>query len=225
MDIKSELFFMQDKPYGDFQAKLIPTLPREKMIGVRTPALRSFAKRLYGSEEAGAFLCALPHFYYEENNLHAFLLERIKSYDECIFLTERFLPYIDNWATCDMFLPPVFRKNTDALSERIESWLTSDKVYTVRYAVGLLMKLYLGDLFLPSQAEAVSNLPADEYYIMMMCAWYFAEALARRWDDAVIYLERGLLDPRVHAKAVSKAIESRKITQEQKKYLRELRKK
>lgn len=219
-DVQKTLFDMKDDGYKNFHAKLIPAINPNLIIGVRTPDLRKFAKDFYRSEESTDFIKELPHKYYEENNLHAFLLEQIKDYDTALAETERFLPYIDNWATCDAFVPKVFKKNTDKLIFNICEWLKSDKLYTVRYAVGLLMKLYLGENFKPEYAELVSKIKSDEYYINMMLAWYFATALAKQYDAVIPYITQRRLDKWVHNKTIQKAVESYRIPPETKAYFK-----
>lgn len=223
MNITEELFSMQDLGYKEFHSMLIPTVPPELIIGVRTPVLRKFAKSISQLPEAAAFTEQLPHKYYEENNLHAFLIELIKDYDEALQKSERFLPYIDNWATCDMFLPKVFKKNTDRLITIIPKWLESEKTYTVRYAIGLLMSLYLDEGFKPEYAEAVSKINSTEYYVNMMKAWYFATALAKQYDTAIPYLTERRLDTWVHNKTIQKAVESSRISPDTKEHLKKLK--
>lgn len=220
-----ELFSMRDSAYRDFHSKLIPNIDKEKIIGIRTPVLRKYASKFAKSDNAESFLKTLPHYYYEENNLHAFLIEKIKDYDTAAAETERFLHYIDNWATCDMFLPPVFKKNKDKLIVKIKAWLKSEETYTVRYAVGLLMKLYLDADFRPEYMESVADIVSGEYYVKMMIAWYFATALAKKYDFAVEFLKQNRLDAWTHNKAIQKAVESERIDVETKKYLRTLKRK
>lgn len=221
--VTKELFLMQDAEYKKFQAKLIPTVNPDVIIGVRTPNLRKYAKELFKTPDAAAFLKELPHKYYEENCLHAFITECIKDYETALFETERFLPYIDNWATCDTFVPKVFKKNTDALLKPIKKWLKSKEIYTVRYAIGLLMGLYLDEKFEPEQLRLVAGVKSEEYYVNMMIAWYFATALAKQYDSAISYIPDKKLDKWVHNKTIQKAIESRRISAETKDYLRTLK--
>ena len=223
MDISKKLFDMQDLNYKNFHQKLIPTVDANSVIGVRTPQLRKFAKEFAKTEDAQSFIKNLPHQYYEENNLHAFVLEQIKDFDTAIAETERFLPYIDNWATCDMFLPPVFKKNKDKLILKIKNWILSDKIYTKRYAVKLLISLYLGEDFKLEYADMVADIKSDEYYVKMVVAWYFATALDKNYDDAIGYITSNCLDEWTHNKAIQKAVESRRISEETKKYLKTLK--
>ena len=222
-DLQMQLFEMQDLGYRDFQSKLMPTVDKEKIIGVRTPQLRKFVKEFVKSEECEAFLQELPHRYYEEDNLHGFLLENEKDFDILVERVEKFLPYVDNWATCDMLRPKAFKKHLPELMEHIKMWLESDHIYTVRYGIGMLLSFYLDEEFDKKYLEMVAKIRSEEYYINMMIAWYFATALAKQWDATIIYLEEQRLDKWTHNKAIQKAIESYRITKEQKEYLRTLR--
>ena len=221
--IRAQLFAMQDKSYQTFQQKLLPTLPPGKVIGVRTPALRRCAKELAGTPEAAAFLAELPHRYYEENNLHGFLLERVRDFDAALAGVETFLPWVDNWATCDGFAPPVFARHTGRLLGPVRRWLDAPHTYTVRYGVGMLMRHYLDEHFCPAYLAWVAGVRSGEYYIDMMAAWYFATALAKQPEAAWPWLAEPRLAPWVRAKAVQKALESRRIPPEQKQALRALR--
>lgn len=221
MIITDKLFSMQDLKYRDFHSKLMPTVPKDRVIGVRVPEIRKFAKEIYGTAEAESFLKSLPHTYYEENNLHAFLIEKIPDYHKCLEAIENFLPYIDNWATCDMLTPKAFKKNlTDS---QVISWIDSTHPYTVRFAIGMLMKFFLDEKFKPEYLKIVSSVKSDEYYVNMMIAWYFATALAKQYDEAVKYIETKALPEWVHNKTIQKAVESLRISKEQKTYLRTLK--
>ena len=222
MSITEELFAIQDKDFAKFQAKLMPTVERGAIIGTRTPALRALAKKYKGTAEAEDFLASLPHRYFDENQLHAFLLSEEKSFEKCVMGVERFLPYVDNWATCDQLSPKVFKKRTDELLPYIKKWTASDKTYTVRFGIGMLMQHYLDEHFDPAHPEAVSKIRSDEYYVNMMRAWYFATALAKQYGAVVKYLEERRLDVWTHNKTIRKSIESCRITPEQKEYLRSL---
>lgn len=221
--ILNRLFELQDLKYRDFHSKLMPTVEKSRIIGVRTPDLRKLAKELKNTEHAKTFLEILPHEYYEENNLHAFLIEEIKDFNKCIEELNRFLPFVDNWATCDMMRPKIFKKNLDKLLLQIKIWLNSSETYTVRFGIECLMIFYLDEHFSPEYPELISKIRSDEYYIRMMVAWYFATALAKRYDDIIPYLEQNRLDSDTHNKAIQKAIESYRITPEQKAYLRTLK--
>lgn len=221
--IRERLFEMQDLKYRDFHAKLMPTVSKELIIGVRTPDLRKFAKEISKTTHAAEFLGILPHKYYEENNLHAFLIESITDYDLCISELNGFLPFVDNWATCDMMRPKIFKKHLTELLDSIKIWLKSDDTYTVRFAIEMLMCFYLDDNFCTEYPEMVSKIHSDEYYIKMMVAWYFATALAKQYDSVIPYLEQNRLDSDTHNKTIRKAIESYRITDEQKKYIRMLK--
>ena len=222
-DIRKELFRMQDTQYRDFQAKLLPNVLPDGMIGVRTPDLRKFAKQLVKQGEADGFLRELPHRYFDENQLHAFILSELKDFDRCIGEVCRFLPYVDNWATCDQLSPKTFKKHRPELLEYVQGWLASHETYTVRFAVGMLMQHFLDEDFDPVYPEAVAKIRSEEYYINMMIAWYFATALAKQYDAVIPYLENRRLDDWTHNKTIQKAVESYRITEEQKAYLKSLR--
>ena len=217
------LFEKQDIKYRDFQAPLFPNIDKEKMIGVRTPELKKLAKELFGSDAANKFIETLPHQYFDENQLHAFLISLIKDYETCLKEVERFLPYIDNWGTCDQLSPKVFAKHKDELIVNIKRWIKSKHVYTVRFAIGMLLSLYLDESFKEEYLELVSNVKSEEYYINMMIAWYFATALAKKWDFAIKYIEDKKLSPWVHNKTIQKAVESYRINDNQKDYLKSLK--
>ena len=225
MNIQAKLFELQDPDYKEFHAKLMPTINPDVIIGVRTPALRKFAKELLKTDPDAVtdFTAKLPHAYYEENNLHAFLLEGIKDYDECIKALNVFLPYVDNWATCDCMAPKVLGKYTDRLLLQIPIWLNSDHTYTVRYAIGLLMRYYLDEQFDTKYLDMVAAVQSEEYYINMMRAWYFATALAKQYEATLPWLEEKRLDIWTHSKTIQKAVESYRITKEQKAYLKTLK--
>jgi len=221
--IVNRLFSLQDTVYKEFQCRLMPTVDPDTVIGVRTPALRKLAKNLAGTDEAAAFLNTLPHTYYEENNLHAFLLEEISDFTACIAQLDRFLPHVNNWATCDCMSPPVLKKDLSSLEEKIDLWLSSNHVYTVRYGMGMLMRYYLDERFTIAYPEKVAAVSLDDYYIRMMQAWYFATALAKQYEAALSYLERERLPVWVHNKTIQKACESYRIPDTHKTYLRTLR--
>ena len=221
--ILKELFNLQDKKYRDFQVKLIPGSSIDKMIGVRTPDLRKYSKELIKENSYKEFLDELPHNYFDENQLHAFILSEIKDYDECINYINRFLPYVDNWATCDQMSPKVFKKNQDKLLLEIKKWLKSKDTYTIRFGIGMLMQHFLDEDFNKDYLKLVSKIKSNEYYVNMMIAWYFATALAKQYKDTIPYLEDKILDKWTHNKTIQKAIESYRITNEQKEYLRSLK--
>lgn len=223
VDIQQELFALQDLSYRDFHAKLMPTVDKARVIGVRTPKLRVFAKEFGKTEEAKEFLKVLPHQYYEENNLHGFLIEQIKDYPTLIRELNRFLPCIDNWATCDLLTVRVVKKHLDTFTEEVERWLASDHTYTIRFGIGMLMRYYLEEHFSLEYPEKVAKIRSEEYYVNMMRAWYFATALAKQYEAIFPFLEEKRLDAWTHNKTIQKAIESYRITQEQKAYLRTLR--
>ena len=222
-EIRERLFQLQDEKYRDFQSKLIPNLEASVMIGVRTPELRKLSREMVRRENIGEFLDALPHRYFDENQLHAFILSEIRDYDRCVEAVCRFLPYVDNWATCDQMSPKVFRRNRQALLPYIREWIDSGKTYTVRFGIGMLMSHFLDEVFDQTYAETVASIRSEEYYVNMMIAWYFATALVGHYEEILPFLEEKRLDPWTHNKAIQKAIESYRITEEQKAYLRTLR--
>ena len=222
-NIKEELFKMQDKKYRDFQVKLFPTLKPDTIIGVRTPELKKYAKKLIKENEYLSFLEELPHKYFDENQLHAFIISEIKDYEESIIYVNKFLPYIDNWATCDQLSPKAFKKNYDRLLKSINKWIKSKKTYTIRFGIGMLMQYYLDDNFKEDYLEKVCNIKSNEYYVNMMRAWYFATALAKQYQKTIPYIEKHKLDTWTHNKTIQKAIESYRINNEQKEYLKSLK--
>ena len=221
--IRKELFERQDIKYRDFQAKLMPTVDPEKMIGVRTPELRKLAKQLIKSGDAAEFISELPHEYFDENQLHAFIISEMKDYEECIAEVNRFLPYVDNWATCDQLSPKVFKKHRAQLLGEIKKRIKSEKTYTIRFGIGMLMQHYLDEDFKAEYPEMVSAVKLDEYYVNMMIAWYFATALAKQYEEVLPFIENKVLDKWTHNKAIQKSVESYRITPEQKEYLKGLR--
>ncbi len=221
--VQAELFEMQDLTYRDFHATLMPTIDKETVIGVRTPMLRAYAKNFGKTADAVTFLEVLPHKYYEENNLHGLLIEQIKDYPACIAAIERFLPYVDNWATCDMIALHTMKKHLDVFIQEVYRWMASDHPYIVRFGIGMLMRYYLDEQFKPEYPEKVAEIKSDEYYVNMMRAWYFATALAKQYDQILPYLEEKKLDTWTHNKTIQKAVESYRIAAEQKCYLRTLR--
>ncbi len=225
MDIKKELFKLQDIEYRDFHSSLMPTVDKEQIIGVRIPHIKSLAKKIRGTAEACEFLQNLPHQYYEENNLHAFLIAQIGDFDKCIEETNRFLPYVDNWATCDSLRPKCFKLNTGSLIWHIYEWIRSDKPYTVRFGIEMLMLYYLDDEFLEEYLYTVSKIRSDEYYVNMMIAWYFATALAKQYELTLPHVESQTLPLWIHNKTIQKAIESNRISGENKEYLKTLKRK
>lgn len=223
MSIRETLFSLREEKFAAFQARLIPNVAPERIIGVRTPALRKLAKTLRGSGEAEEFLKALPHDLFEENNLHAFLLCEMKDFDACVQAVEDFLPYVDNWATCDQMSPGVFRKNKQALLPYIRCWIASERCYTRRFGTGMLMSHFLDEDFREEYLRLVSDKRSEEYYVNMMIAWYFATALAKQYEAALPYLENRRLDPWVHNKTIQKAVESFRVSDEHKACLRALK--
>ena len=222
-DLHKKLYGLQDLKYRDMQIKIIPNLDPDSIIGVRTPELRSIAKEMVKSGDHAEFIGGLPHEYFEENQLHAFILSGMKDFDTCAEELGKFLPYVDNWATCDQMSPKIFKKNKEKLLSHIEEWIRSDKTYTVRFGVGMLMEHFLDVDFDPAYPAMVAGLRSEEYYVNMMIAWYFATALAGQYESILPFLEGRKLDDWTHNKAIQKSIESRRITEEQKIYLRSLK--
>ena len=222
-EIRTHLFELQDEGYRAFQAKLMPTMSVSDVIGVRTPALRKYAKELMKGKEVSEFFGDLPHEFFDENQLHAFLISEMKDFASCIGEVCRFLPYVDNWATCDQMSPKVFKKHKEELLPYIYEWIESDAVYTVRFAVGMLMEHFLDADFDVKYLKAVAAVRSEEYYINMMIAWYFATALAKQYEAALPYIEEKRLAPWTHNKTIQKCAESYRITAEQKAYLKTLK--
>lgn len=221
--IRKKLFELQDLKYKEFQSRLVPNINPDKIIGIRTPALRFLAKIFSDTEEAAVFLSSLPHEYYEENNLHAFLIERINDYDECISEINSLLPFVDNWATCDSMRPKIFKKHLPELEKQAYQWIDSGETYTVRYGIECLMTYFLDSGFRIEHAEKIAATDCGEYYVSMMVAWYFATALAKQYDAVFPFLEQRKLDPETHRRTVQKAVDSFRITDEQKLILKSLR--
>lgn len=223
-EVRARLLAEQDLAYRDFHAKLVPNLPKELIIGVRTPRLRAIAKELAKDEaKRAAFMQRLPHEYYEENTLHGALIAICRDYRQVIDELNIFLPYIDNWATCDLTDPKIFAKHQAELLPEIRRWLNSEHTYTVRFAVNMLMTYYLGEAFATEHLAWLAALQGEDYYLKMGVAWYFATALAKQYDSVLPYIEQRRLDPWTHNKAIQKATESRRITPEQKEDLRKLK--
>ena len=222
-DLQKQLFALQDKTYREFHSKLMPDTDKETVIGIRIPVLRKFAREFARRLEAREFLQQLPHQYYEENNLHMMLIIAEKDYEKCLAEVERFVPYIDNWATCDMPAPKCFAKHKQELLPKVEEWIASEETYTIRYGIDLLMALYLDEDFRPEYLELAASVTSEEYYVKMVIAWYFATALAKQWDSTIPYIEQRRLSDWVHRKTIQKAVESYRITKVQKDYLRTLK--
>ncbi len=223
MTIKDRLMKVKDDKYKDFQAKLVPNVLPENIIGIRTPEMRKIAKEVYESKDRDLFLDSLPHKYYEENLIHFFVISMIKDFNECINRVEEFLPYVDCWPVSDQATPKSFRKNHDKLLPYIKKWIKSKHIYTARFGIRMLMNEYLGDDFKKEYLELVSSVKGEDYYLKMMVAWYFATALAKKCDETIPYFEKHVLSEWTHKKAIQKAIERYRITDEHKKYLSSLR--
>ena len=225
MEIQKELFSLQDKEYMKFSSKLTPNVPEDTIIGVRIPEIRKLAKKLVKNNEYEDFLKELPHKYYDENLLHGAIISESKNFENCIKLLDNFLPFIDNWAVCDTISPKIFKKHKKELIEKVKEWSQSDKTYTCRFGVEMLMTHFLDEDFKKEYLEIVANIHSEEYYVKMVVAWFFATALAKQWDYAVIYLENNRLDVWVHNKTIQKARESLKILEDKKGYLKGLKRK
>ena len=222
-EITTQLFIMQDNEYKEFHGRLMPTVNPDTILGIRVPILRKFCNQLSKSlskEKLLEFMNELPHKYYEENNIHAFLIEKIKDFDECIVALEKFLPFVDNWATCDMMNPKILKKNTQQLFCKIKEWITSPHVYTIRYGIGMLMRYFLDDNFKTEYLDMVAAVKSDEYYVNMMKAWFFATALAKQYEATLPYIKEKRLDNWSHNKAIQKSIESFRVPKEHKEELR-----
>lgn len=225
MTIREKLFELQDPGNAAFQAKLAPGISLETFLGVRMPDIRKIEKQYRNTEEGEEFLSSLPHEYYDENMLHSVFVSNIKDYNTVIDALERFLPYVDNWAACDTLRPVIFRKKTlcPGLLDRIKEWIASEKTYTCRFGISMLMTYYLEKDFLPEYLALPASVHSKEYYVNMALAWFYATALIKQWDSTIPYLENNMLDPWVHNKTIQKACESYRITDEQKTYLRKLK--
>jgi hypothetical protein len=225
MEIQKELFSLQDKEYMKFSSKLTPNVPEDTIIGVRIPEIRKLAKKLVRNNEYEDFLKELPHKYYDENLLHGAIISENKDFENCIELLDSFLPFVDNWAVCDTISPKIFKKHKKELIEKIKEWSQSDKTYTCRFGIEMLMTHFLDEDFKKEYLEMVANIHSEEYYVKMAVAWFFATALAKQWDYAVIYLENNRLDVWVHNKTIQKARESLRILEDKKGYLKGLKRK
>ena len=223
MDIINKLYAMQDKKYLDFQSKLIPNIDKDSIIGVRSPDLKKIAKDMYKSDTYKLFLDELPHKYFEENQLHSFIISEIKDYNDCVILINKFLPYVDNWATCDQLNPKCLKKDLDNLIIEIKKWIKSSDTYTIRFGIITLMRYFLDDKFNKSHLELVSNIKSSEYYVNMMISWFFATALAKQYDSTIYIIENKILDDWIHNKTIQKCIESNRISLNKKEYLKSMK--
>jgi len=223
MSIYERLLSYQDKEYREFQIKLVPNIDKDTIIGVRTPQMKNIVKEIFSTKEASTFLQVLPHKYYEENLIHFFLISKIKDFDECVKEVEKFLPYINCWPVCDQATPLVFKKNHDKLLPFIKKWIKSNHVYTARFGIRMLMNEFLNDDFKEEYLEWVASKTGDDYYLKMMVAWFFATALAKQYNTTIKYIENRCLDPWIHKKAIQKAVESFRVSNEHKEYLKKIR--
>lgn len=225
LNIQKTLLTMEDPANADFQAKLTPGADRSTMLGIKIPRLRGIAKEYKKDAECTEFIKVLPHKYYDEMLLHAILVSEIKDQDECILELKRLLPYVGDWAVCDTLIPKSFKHNKAAAYKMALECLESDATYTIRFGIGTLMRFFLDEDFEPEHLELVANIISDEYYVNMMSAWYYATALAKQWDSTIKYFEEQRLSDFVHAKSIQKAIESFRVSDEHKEYLRTLKRK
>lgn len=223
MTLIDRLMEEKDDAYRDFQVKLVPGVSPESVLGVRTPQLRKIAKEVFESKDRDAFLRDLPHRYYEENLIHFFVAARIKDFDSCVQAVEEFLPYVDCWPVSDQATPVSFKKNHQKLLPYIKKWVLSDHVYTARFGIRMLMNEFLGEDFREEYLELVASRRSEDYYLKMMVAWYFATALAKRYPESIRYFETHKLDEWIHRKAIQKALESYRVSEEHKEYLKRLR--
>ena len=223
MNIHEILLELKNEEYRQFTAKLVPNIPAETIIGLKTPEMRAIAKNIFMDTDRDIFLNALPHEYYEENLIHFFVISMIKDFEECTQRVEAFLPYVDCWPVSDQATPKAFRKNHEKLLPYIRKWIYSDHVYTARFGIRMLMNEFLGEDFREEYLELVATKKGDDYYLKMMVAWYFATALAKRYDETLPYIENHVLDEWTHRKAIQKAVESYRVTDEHKEYLKSLR--
>ena len=223
MNIRERLLELKNEEYRQFTARLVPNIPAETIIGLKTPEMRAIAKNIFMDTDRDIFLNALPHEYYEENLIHFFVISMIKDFEECIQRVEAFLPYVDCWAVSDQATPKAFRKNHEKLLPYIRKWISSEHVYTARFGIRMLMNEFLGEDFREEYLELVATKKGDDYYLKMMVAWYFATALAKRYDETLPYIENHVLDEWTHRKAIQKAVESYRVTDEHKEYLKSLR--
>ena len=223
--IQNKLFKYQDLGYREFNSKLIPNIDKKTMIGVRIPDIRKIEKSL-NIEEKKEFLLKLPHKYFEENMLHGIIISNMKDYDNIIINLEKFLPYVDNWAVCDSISPKILKKNREKVITNVLSWIKSNHTYVCRFGIGMIMQLYLEDeYFKRTYLDIIAEIKTEDYYINMMRAWIFQVALVKQWKEAIVYIEKGLLDEFTHNKTISKSCDSYKIEKEKKEYLKTLRRK
>lgn len=222
-NILDMLYELEDKEYAKFQWKLTPTVPEDNFIGVRVPEARKLAKKLFKEYDTSTFIDTLPHEYYDENMLHGLILSEMKNYEECVAAVDKFLPFVDNWAVCDIMSPKIFKKHKEELIDKIIEWSASEHTYTCRFGMEMLMTHFLDDDFSEEYLEIPAKVRSDEYYVNMMIAWFFATALAKQWDATIPYIEQNRLDKWTHNKTIQKSCESYRITDDQKKYLRTLK--
>ena len=223
MSVYEILLSYKDEKYKEFQSKLVPNIDKKTIIGVRTPQIKKIVKEIFDTAEATIFLQTLPHQYYEENLIHFFLISKIKDFDECVKEVEKFLPYINCWPVCDQATPLVFKKNHDKLLPLIKKWINSNHIYTARFGIRMLMNEFLNDDFKEEYLEWVSSISGDDYYLEMMVAWFFATALAKQYNATIKYIEKRCLNPWIHQKTIQKALESYRVSDKNKEYLKKFK--
>lgn len=223
--IREELFAMREPEYAEFQRRLIPNIPPATIVGVRVPKIRALAKRVSRTMEAEAFLDELPHKTFDENLLHGMLVAEMKDFDRCLEAVDRFLPFIDNWAVCDTLSPKVFKKGKERLLEKVRGWVSSEHEYTCRFGIGMLLTYFLDEDFETELLTIPASISSDAFYVRMMISWFFATALAKQWDATIPYITENRLAPWILNKTIQKAIESRRISDERKAFLREFKRK
>ena len=222
-EFHKQLFALQDANYRVFQVQMLPSIDEKRAIGIRSAALIKFAKKFFDEESKAEFITTLPHKYFEEDLIHIWIISKIKNYNECIKAVKKFLPYIDNWAVCDSLIPKVFAQHTDKLLKEIKNWLASGSTYTTRFAIFMLMKFYLGKNFDKNYLQMVAEVQTREYYVEMMAAWFFTEALINHYDTAIIFLQDRLVLPKIQTKIIQKSVDSTRLSDKKKEYLKTLR--
>ena len=222
-ELQKKLLAMQDLNYQNSQAQILPNIDQEKIIGIRSAQLLEFAKEFFDDESKAEFIKQLPHKYFEENLIHVKIISAMEDYNECIKEVKKFLPYVDNWAVCDSFIPKVFSQHTDKLIQEIKIWLAGDATYTVRFAISMLRKFYLDKNFDKKYLKWIQGIQSDDYYVEMAAAWFFVDALIKHYDDTIILLNDRLIYPKIHTKTIQKALESTRIPKKRKEYLKTLR--
>lgn len=222
-ELHKKLLAMQDLDYQTIQSNIMPNIAKEKIIGIRSAEVIKFAKGFFDEKSKAEFINQLPHKYFEENLIHIWIIKEMQDYGECIKATKNFLPYVDNWAVCDSFIPKIFADYPDKFLKEIKIWLASDSTYTVRFAISMLRKFYLDENYDKKYLQMVVNIQSDAYYVEMAAAWFFVEALIKHYDDTITFLQERLIYPKIHTKTIQKAVESTRISDKRKEYLKTLR--